>query len=110
MKAIKGDAGKAPMSLLPFDALKGVAHVLGFGAKKYGANNWKKGLDYSRVMDAALRHISSFNEGEDMDSESGLHHIDHAICELLFLRWYTIHKPSLDDRYIENPPLEEIIF
>lgn len=102
IEGVKHDNGKAPMSLIAYDVIEKVAHVLGFGAKKYAPNNWKKGMKMSRVMDATFRHLTAWNEGEDIDPESGLNHIDHALCELMFLRWYIIHRPDLDDRYKET--------
>ena len=99
---LKHDQGKPPMSLLSTTWLKGVAAVLGFGKKKYAAHNWRKGIVQSRLMDAALRHITSYMEGEDFDQESGLSHLDHASCCLMFARELLITHPHLDDRYKIN--------
>lgn len=96
---IKHDAGKPPMSLLPFDALVEVAKVLQFGAQKYAPGNWSKGLAHARLSDAALRHIGDYVEGRDLDPESKLEHLAHAACDLLFLIWMRKHRPDLDDRW-----------
>lgn len=96
---LKYDNGKPPMSLLDRKWLEGVAQVLGFGANKYAAHNWRKGITYSRLSDAALRHLLAFNDGEDTDPESGLSHLYHASCCLMFLSNMAITKPELDDRY-----------
>lgn len=53
---------------------------MAFGADKYGRNNWRKGLHYSRLIDAAMRHILAFADGEDSDPETGLSHAAHARC------------------------------
>lgn len=95
----KDDQDKPRMELLSTAALTGIAEVLTFGAKKYAAHNWRGGIEYSRLIGAALRHITAFNDGEDLDPESGLSHIDHAQCCLHFLSTQ-IHKGTgLDDRY-----------
>ena len=95
----KHDSGKPPMSLLDTKWLTGVAEVLGFGAKKYAAHNWRKGIAYSRLSDAALRHLMAFNAGEDLDPESGLPHLHHASCCLMFLSNMSATRPELDDRW-----------
>jgi len=95
----KYDKGKPPMALLPHYPLREIAAVLGFGAQKYNAHNWRKGIDWSREMSALLRHLGAFNEGEDLDPESGLPHLAHAGCCLLFLMEFTRTHPELDDRW-----------
>lgn len=102
-EAKKFDAGKAMVSLLPSQPLIMTAKVLNFGAQKYDAHNWRKGMKYSRLYDAALRHILSAKEGEDLDKESGLPHLAHAICGLLFLLEYHCKSEkysSFDDRFV----------
>jgi hypothetical protein len=98
MSAIKYDSQKPRMDLLPLDVLEGVAEVLQFGATKYGDYNFAKGMKYSRLLAATLRHISSFQRGEDIDKESGLLHLNHAICSLIFLSFYEKYKTGEDDR------------
>jgi hypothetical protein len=96
---IKHDSGKARMSLLDSSWLLGVAEVLTFGEKKYQAHNWRKGLSVSRLMDAAARHQAAFNDGEDLDPESGKSHLYHASCCLMFASWMIKNRPDLDDRF-----------
>lgn len=95
----KFDGGKPPMELLPGDALQEVAKVLGFGAEKYAPNNWRKGFAWSRLVGAALRHLTSWNEGENKDPESKISHLAHAACMILFLLSHEIQKLGTDDRY-----------
>ena len=98
-KAQKLDAERPRMDLLDPDFLVGVSKVLGFGAQKYAAHNWRLGLDASRTYAALLRHLTSFWNGEDLDPESGLPHLYHAACMLMFLAWTIEHKPEHDDRW-----------
>lgn len=98
---IKHDDGKPRFDLLDSEALEEVAKVLTFGAKKYGADNWRKGINFSRLIAAALRHISSIKRGEDKDPETGLHHAAHAICCLMFLIWSNKHRKDRDDRFFK---------
>ncbi len=98
-QGLKYDAEKQPLSLLSKVWLLGVASVMGFGAKKYAAHNWRNGIERSRLLSAALRHILAYNEGEDVDPESKLHHLDHASCCLMFAREMHETHPQLDDRW-----------
>lgn len=74
--------------LLPYagPALLDVAAVLTFGAAKYGPNNWQGLTDFDdRYYAAILRHVFALGTGEEIDPESGLPHLAHAACGLLFL-------------------------
>lgn len=95
----KHDTDKLPMHLLSTEALEQVAAVLQFGAQKYAAHNWRKGFVWSRPLSAALRHLLAFNAGEDRDPESGLSHLAHAACCIMFLLEFEKTRPELDDRY-----------
>lgn len=99
IKGTKHDQAKPMMNLLDREALEGLAKVLTFGAKKYSAENWRKGLEYSRTTAALMRHLLAFNSGEDLDPESGLPHIDHLGCCWMFLSNATKTRPDLDDRH-----------
>jgi len=98
-KAKKYDAGKAPMSLLPYAALEMIAQVLDFGAQKYGTHNWLGGMSWSRLADAALRHVNAWVWGEKLDKESGLPHLAHAACCILFLLTYERFGLGTNDLY-----------
>lgn len=98
MPFIKADAGKDRWSLLPVDATREVVKVLGFGARKYDDYNWSRGANWSRYYDAAQRHMSAFWDRRDNDAETGLHHLAHAACCVLFLLAYSLRNIGTDDR------------
>ncbi len=82
----KDDAGKLRYTLLPIGALTSIVRVLEFGARKYGADNWRMVDDGAgRYTEALLRHIMAYLEGERLDPESGLPHLAHAGCCILFI-------------------------
>lgn len=82
----KFDGGKLRYGLLPPLALKATVDVLTFGAEKYEPDNWKHVPDSKRrYFDAAQRHLWAYKEGEQIDPESGRHHLAHALCCLMFL-------------------------
>ena len=85
MTGIKYDSAKPKMNLLPPKAIVEVAKVLTFGAEKYDAENWRKLDDLqNRYTAGALRHIFAHMDGEKLDPETGLSHMAHALCCLLF--------------------------
>lgn len=98
-KGIKHDSDKPRLELLDPDFLTEVAKVMTFGAKKYEANNWRKGLEVSRCLGACLRHVLAVVKGEDKDPESGMSHMAHATCCLMFVYTMLRTRPELDDRY-----------
>lgn len=96
---VKDDSSKPPMHLIDGYALEQLAKVLAFGAEKYAPHNWRKGLAQTRLISAAIRHLSAFNGGQDTDPETGLHHAAHAMCCCMFMVWMSANKPQFDDRY-----------
>lgn len=95
----KFDADKPRIELVSPLALTELAKVLTFGAKKYDANNWRKGIAWSRLIGATLRHVNAYNMGQTHDEETGLSHMAHAMCETMFLLEFEKTHPELDDRY-----------
>ena len=58
--------GKPKWSLVPQSSLIPMVQVLEFGAKKYGAYNWVKGLSIREICESLKRHLDAFMEGEDI--------------------------------------------
>lgn len=100
--ALKFDGDKLPLHLLSTEAMNQIAAVLKFGVQKYAEHNWRNGFAWSRPLSAAMRHITAFNDGEDTDPESGLSHLAHAACCIMFLLEFEKTHPHLDDRYKPN--------
>jgi hypothetical protein len=98
LQGVKHDQDKPKMDLLPPYALEGAAKILTFGAKKYGAHNWRKGMLISRLVAACLRHLMAFMRGETLDPESGMPHIDHALTNLMMASEIMATQPECDDR------------
>ena len=82
----KDDSKKPRWELLPMGP---VVKVLTMGATKYAPDNWQLVADSRRrYYAAALRHLVAWWGGEKTDPESGLSHLAHAACNLLFLAWF----------------------
>jgi hypothetical protein len=94
----KFDGGKPRYGLLPPLAMKATAEVLTFGAEKYEPDNWKHVPESkTRYFDALERHVWAWKMGEQTDPESGMHHLAHALCCLMFLYEHDV-KYSLDKK------------
>jgi uncharacterized HAD superfamily protein len=99
-KGLRANAGKSRIDLAPSDAMLHVGEVLAMGAEKYDERNWEHGMAYSKVVSSLERHLAKWKAGEDLDDESKLHHIDHVMCNALFLSRYVRAFPEKDDRFI----------
>lgn len=98
--AKKADAaqGKPPISILPFKALREVARAFAHGAKKYKRGDWKKGYQWTLYADSLGRHYGAWCDGEDIDPDSGVHHLACACADGLILLWYSLTGTGEDDR------------
>ena len=106
----KLDAGKPQWDLLEYRVLEDVVKVLTFGAQKYGVNNWVDVPNARRRYFAAtMRHLAAWKQDEIMDPESGLPHLAHAICSLMFLasRKLKDGKESQESSQRRDPENEE---
>lgn len=101
-KEIKGkkfDANKPNLALIPKEAMWMMGQAFSYGAKKYGEENHKDGLAIKRQLAAALRHIYQFLDGEDIDPESGLNHLGHALASVAMAAYTLENNKDFDDRY-----------
>ena len=94
---IKHDHHKPDYSLVPFGALDEVVKVLTYGANKYDRFNWEHVEDI-RYQAAALRHISAYMQGEKFDPETGINHLAHAVCSLMFLVEFDLKNKCTSDK------------
>ncbi len=99
---VKNIEGKPPMSLISLLFLEQLAQVLAHGSQKYAPNMWRSDpMPFTHEIDSVLRHILAFNRGEDADPDSGLPHLAHAACRLMFLIERTVLHPEMDNRWKE---------
>ena len=96
--AVKFDGQKLRYDLIPVMPLEELAKVYTFGAIKYGDRNWEKGFTWCRCLAAAMRHLFEFCKGEDIDSDSGCHHLSAVAFYCFALIEFGRTHPGLDDR------------
>lgn len=80
-------------------ALEKLGEVAGFGAEKYDKFNYLKGYDWTLSINALYRHFLAFQNGEDLDPESGLPHMAHAAWHALNLVSFLERDLGTDDRF-----------
>ncbi len=82
------DGVKLPYELLPAKAIDEVVQVLQFGARKYEEHGWRNisEEELPKLLGAAMRHVFAYLRGEKVDKETGIDHLAHASCDLLFIQ------------------------
>lgn len=95
---VKDGMIKPKMSLIPQLAQVEVAKVFTYGAEKYAEYNFSKGARNTTYCDAALRHINKYLRGQDLDDESNLNHLAHAISCLMMLLDNDLVGTSIENR------------
>lgn len=98
-RGLKFNKDKAPLHMIPEDALLGMAYAFAYGAQKYGTHNYRKGIPLSELTDSLRRHTLAFLKGEELDSESNLPHTWHMLANAAMIEYVRIYKPSFDDRF-----------
>lgn len=105
-KGGRDDSEKTRFDLLEPYALEQLAKVFTFGARKYADNNWlDRPMAWSRILASLHRHLNKFQQGEEIDPETGLSHAAHIAWNAMALVSYAKHCPEKDDRRkVTNEP------
>ena len=83
------------------DAVKFTCLAMEYGANKpeYGRNNWKKGMEWSRLIDAGQRHLLAILNGELVDKDSGNTHLAHFFGSAHMLLGNIVLEIGTNDLY-----------
>lgn len=96
----KDSKGKSKLHLIPSEALYTMCDAYEFGEIKYNRFGFRdQPIEYTKLTDAAIRHILKFLNGDYLDSESGKSHIGHAMANLGMLEYTIQNHPKMDDRH-----------
>lgn len=94
-------ATKPNLFLLPTTGILYGSLAMQDGARKYGPYNWReKKVQASIYLAAAMRHILSWQDGEENAKDSGVHHLGHALACLAILLDAQKNDVLKDDRPI----------
>lgn len=99
-EGLRFNEGKTRIDLFPSDVLIHVSEILTKGSEKYEERNWEHGMPYSKILASLKRHLAKWESGADFDEESKLHHIDHVLCNAVFLSRHVHVFPEKDDRFL----------
>lgn len=97
-KQAHGDR-RVPFSTVPAPVVAELGLAMLEGALKYGRHNYRiAGVRASTYYDAAMRHLTAWWEGEDIDPDSGLPHPVKAMACLAIIRDAARRDMLTDDR------------
>lgn len=97
-KTLAGQAKPSP-ALVPPVAILEVAQAFRDGAQKYTAFNWRaKPVPSITYVNAALRHIYSWMDGEERSDDADVHHLAHAAACMMILLDAQKQGTLIDDR------------
>lgn len=97
-------AKKAPLRYVPPALMLAAARAMENGAIKYGPFNWREQpVEVVTYVEAVLRHLFAFLDGQDLAEDSGLPHIDHAIAGLGIIADARALGTLIDNRFTAGP-------
>jgi hypothetical protein len=95
---------KPDPTAIPSAAIIHEALAMMNGSEKYGPYNWREKTVSARVyLAAANRHILAWLDGEEVASDSGIHHLGHARASLGILLDAQATGNLVDDRPVPGP-------
>jgi aryl-alcohol dehydrogenase-like predicted oxidoreductase len=97
-EALRFDNNKIRFDLIPTEGLLELARVYTMGAIKYEDNNWRKGMKFSRCIASLERHWNLWKSGQEVDIETGCHHLGQVCWNAMTLLVYCLTKTGTDDR------------
>lgn len=90
---------KVPFSTISAPVIAEIGLAMLEGARKYRRHNYRAiGVRASVYIDALMRHVTAWWEGESIDPDSGLSHLVKAAACLVVLRDAQILDKMVDDR------------
>ena len=92
--AVRGtDHADCNVALIPSEAIRAIGRAFAEGTKKYGRDNWLKGMPQTNLIQHAQEHIMSFLDGDESEE-----HLGHALWNLAVAAHQKKFRPDLDDR------------
>jgi hypothetical protein len=107
-KTLAGQAKPSP-ALVPPVAVLEIAQAFRDGAEKYGPYNWReKPVPSLTYINAALRHIYSWMDGEGRSDDADVQHLAHAAACMCIVMDAASCGMLIDDRPKEGQAAQVI--
>lgn len=101
---------KYSLRYLPLAANIEANRALENGADKYGLCNWRNtNVKASVYIDAALRHIAQWQEGQEDASDSTVHNLGHAMASLAIIIDAQAQGVLIDDRPTASKDTDKLL-
>jgi len=97
-KSLRFNEGKIQTREIDPDFILGIGEVLTKSRAKYEHFNWQKPTNFSTPYESMMRHLMAFQKGEEIDKETGCHHLLHAATNIMFLYYHAVNNSGIDDR------------
>lgn len=98
---------KPSITAIPPTALFHLAMAMMDGERKYGLHNWKEKDVPARIyIDAAVRHLLAWADGEEIADDSKCHHVAHAMACCCIILDAMEQGCLIDDRSIPGKTSE----
>ena len=98
--SLRYNKGKPQFSHLSPEFISDMMALMTKSSDKYGYLNWTKAQDVRTASDSLMRHFLKFQQGEDLDDESGYSHITHVAVNAMII-WQNLQDfgDEVDNRY-----------
>jgi hypothetical protein len=101
---------KYSLRYMPLSANIEANRALENGAEKYGLCNWRDtNVKASVYIDAALRHIAQWQEGQENASDSTVHNLGHAMASLAIIIDAQAQEVLIDDRPTKSQDTDALL-
>jgi len=91
----RDDSAVIPYAAIPFSVIRRVAKVCIEGEKRYGVDNWKKGLSYRSTFNHLMEHLVKYIAGDT--SEDQLAKVMWGIMALMYYDDHRSLRVQFDD-------------
>lgn len=95
---MRKDDGKSRFDLIPPEPLFALGDLYAAGARKYSPRGWEEGMSWGRCFGAMMRHAWKFWRGENVDPETGAHHMIAVAWNAFAIFVYFERNIGIDDR------------